>query len=420
MIKASSLFYAVVISIIIAIVSSSFILFAYLYRIESDQLGISERLQLNAESGLNLLLSQQSLLSLNDSKILDLYGNNEDSVFLNRKPWGAFEVMISRAVFHGQISERIAQAGWVTDSLQQFSLYLADEGKPLAVCGNTAIRGNAYLPKSGVERAYIESQAYMGSKLIYGNIYKSKSEVPEFNSLLIKYIQTLLKDKTGSETDSLIQLQRPLSNDSLGNSFKNSTVILYSKDVIKMENSTFSGNIVIASDTLITVSETAVLNDIILIAPKIILQKEFKGQIQAFASDSILVEEHVFLRYPSVLGIVSTNAARNCAVVLDKRDTIVGSVFAHQPTVDSYKRAGIRLGEKSMVVGQVYSTGYAELKGAVYGGVMCSSFLLETPSSKYENHLLDAIIDQTGLPDYYTGVALLKQSAYKKVVKWVN
>lgn len=420
MIKASSLFYAVVISIVIAIVSSSFILFAYLYRFESDQLSVLDRIQLNAESGLNLLLSQQSLVGLNDSKILDLYGENEDSVFLSRKPWGAFEVMISTANFHGQTSERIAQAGWVMDSTQQFSIYLADEGKPLDICGKTLIHGDAFLPKAGVERSYIEGQSYTGREMIYGKTHKSKSEVPELNLSLIEYIRTLLKEKKGNGTDSLISLQRPIANDSISNSFKNNTVILHSYGVIKMYSGVFSGNIVIASDTLITVSENTLLNNIILIAPKIVLEKQFKGQIQAFASDSIIVEDNVSLHYPSVLGIVALDASRKCGVVVNKNDTIEGSVFAHQVRIDSYKRTGVRLGEKSVVVGQVYSTGYAEVKGTVYGSLMCSSFHLETPSGIYENHLLNATIDRMVLPDYYTGIALTEQSAYKKVVKWLK
>src|SRR3982751_1192426 len=101
MIKASSLFYAIVISIIIAIISSSFILFAYVSRIEFDNQELQQRLNLNVQSGLNLLLSKQLLIEPNQSKTIDLYGNGEDSVFLQRKLWGAFEVIYATAIFHG-------------------------------------------------------------------------------------------------------------------------------------------------------------------------------------------------------------------------------------------------------------------------------------------------------------------------------
>lgn len=420
MIKAGSLFYAVVISIIIAIVSSSFILFTYLCRIESDQLSITERLNRNADSGLNLLMAEQSLVELNESKTIDLYGFDEDSVFLSRKPWGAFEVLISSAGFRGQKVERIAQAGWAKDSTQQFSIYLADEGKPLALCGKTVIRGNAFLPKLQVERVYIEGQSFIGTKLINGTIYKSKNNLPVCNPSLIGSIQALLKEKRINETDSLIELQQQLSGDSIANSFRNKTLILHSAGIIKIYNSTISGNVIICSDTLITISPTAVLNNNILIAPHIVFEKDFKGHVQAFASDSIRVADDVSLYYPSVLGIVNPKASNACAIVLSKSDTITGSVFAYQPRIDNYKRAGIRIKEKSVVVGQVYSTGYAELQGSIYGSLMCSSLLLETPSSVYENHLLNAVIDQTALPDYYTGAGLIKESSFKKIVKWLE
>src|SRR3989344_5709497 len=99
MIKAGSLFYAIVISLIIAIVSSSLILFSYLSHIQFETFEMNERLQLNADSGLNLLLSEQSIIGLNEKKALDLYGQGIDSVELSRKSWGAYEIAISKSIF---------------------------------------------------------------------------------------------------------------------------------------------------------------------------------------------------------------------------------------------------------------------------------------------------------------------------------
>lgn len=420
MIKASSLFYAIVISIIIAIVSSSFILFAYVSRIEFDNLQIKQQLNSNANSGLNLLMAQQSLIELDQPKILDLYDFGEDSVFLQRKLWGAFEVLISRAFSHHTQTERIALAGCPPDATDAYCLYLADEGKPLALCGQTKITGTAFLPKSGVERAYIEGQNFMGSKLINGTILKSKSELPTFNPELLKKINELLTNKKISETDSLIQLQRAFSGDSIHNSFKNNTLVLSHRGSIRLEDAVYSGNLVIISDTIITVMPSAVLKDVILAAPKILFAEDFKGQLQAFASDSIIVRKNVTLRYPSVLGVANNNGSSACAITLEENDTVMGTIFSYQRIIDAYKRAGVRINKKSVVIGQVYSNGYAELKGSIFGSLMCSKFLLQTPSSVYENHLLNAEINGPALPAYYTGITLIKESSYKKIIKWVD
>ena len=420
MIKAGSLFYAIVISIIIAIVSSSFILFAYLSRIEFDNLQLQQRLNLNAESGLSLLMSQQSLVEPNQSKVIDLYSSGEDSVFLTRKLWGAFEVLISKAVFHQFESERIAQVGCPRDSSDLYCLYLVDEGKPLALCGNTKISGTAFLPKSGVERAYIEGQNFTGTRLINGEIKKSKSELPQVNPDLLEHVQQLMREKRSTDTDSVIELQRQLSGDSIHNSFKNNTLVLKHHGVLHIDNGTYSGNVIIISDTVIYVGSGSLLKDVILAAPKIFFAENFKGQLQAFASDSIIVGDHVSFNYPSVLGIAAEKSASSCAIVLHEQDTVIGNIFAHQVIIDAYKRAGVRIGKNSVVIGQVYSSGYAEIKGSIYGSLMCSKFLLQTPSSVYENHLLNAEFNQHALPGYFTGITLVKELPSKRIVKWLN
>lgn len=420
MIKAGSLFYVIVISIIIAIVSSAIILFAYQSRLAFDFLQTQERLNLNAESGLNLLLSNQSLLAPDESRFTELYGTGEDSVYLQRKRWGAFEFVLSRAVFHNRMVERLAQAGYASDVSKPYALYLADEGKPLALCGDTKITGNAFLPKSGVERAYIEGQHFTGKQLINGTIYKSDNLLPALNKDLLDHLQKLLKEKKQTDTDSVITMNRAFSGDSLHHTFKENTLILKSHGPVYVDNTTYSGNIILLSDTVILVGSNAQLEDVILIAPRIIIQEHFRGQLQAFCSDSLIVEPNVTLRYPSVLGLVSFNASRPCAIVLNENDTLIGSVFAHQTLIDSYKRAGIRLRKKSVLIGQAYSSGYAEVQGSIYGSLTCSKLLLETPSSVYENHLLNATINQMALPSYFTGITLFQETAYKKVVKWLN
>lgn len=420
MIKASSLFYAIVISIIIAIVSSSFILFAYLNRIAFDNLQMQQQLNLNADSGLNLLMSRQSLVELDQSKIIDLYATGTDSVFLSRHLWGAFEIAVSKAIFHNRQIIRVAQVGTPMDSTNLYSIYLADEGRPLGLCGDTRIKGTAYLPKSGVELSYIEGQNYTGKKLVDGLIKTSKSELPKFNPELIEHVQHLLKEKRITPTDSLIKTERSFSGDSIYNSFKNNPLVFSNYGPIKIQNGTYSGNVAIFSDTVITVAANAILIDIILAAPKIIFEEGFKGNLQSFASDSIIVQKNVSFHYPSVLGLVTEKAEKNCAIVLNENDSLIGNLLAYQPTIDSYKRIRILIGKKSFITGQVYSSGYIELKGTVFGSLMCSKFSLVTPSSVYENHLLNAVVNQPALPAYFTGILLMHEPTSKRIVKWLN
>src|SRR5687768_14507066 len=107
MLKASSLFYTIVLSIIIAIVSSCLILFSYLNKLQFETYLELKKIQLNADSGINLLLSNQQVIPLDQRTSLDLYGKQSDFVSLQRKSWGAFEIITSSTNFKNHTEERV-------------------------------------------------------------------------------------------------------------------------------------------------------------------------------------------------------------------------------------------------------------------------------------------------------------------------
>lgn len=419
--KASSLFYAIVISVVIAIISGSLILFAYLSRIEFDTFQIKERLNLNAESGLNVLLSKQSIIELNKPTSIDLFSTTEDSVLLSRKMWGAFEVVISKAFFRKMQSIRIAEIGYYPEKEKAYSIYLADENKPLALSGKTKIKGTAFLPKAGVKRAIIEGQNFSGTTLIDGQIKQSETTLPSFNNDFIENIKTVFTTKKLTANDSIFTLKESILNDSLSNSFLNKSLIVYSPMNLKIASGNYTGNIAFISDKEITISADVHLKDVIIIAPKIKIEKNFKGNLQAFASDSMLLEKNITLTYPSVLGIVTNDKSPNfTAIILNENDSISGNVFVYKNELEVLKQSTIHIAEKAVITGQVYSNSIVDVKGIINGSLTCRKIMLSTPSSLYENHLLNAVIDASKLSRFYVGINLVAESKIKKVVKWLH
>lgn len=420
MIKAGSLFYAIVISLIIATTSSSFILSAYLSNIQADNFEINQLLHRNASSGYNLLLSQQTLVGVNQNTCIDLFDNGTDSVYLERKQWGAYEIAISKAVLRNRNVVRIGITGFCPNPEKTYSLYLADEDKPLSVCGSAHIKGKAFLPKAGIKRAYIEGQSFTGSTLIDGEIKQSGNNIPAFNKELLTYLQSVFTSGKITENDSILELQNGLRGDSIRNSFLTKTLVLSSRVPLVLNSGSYRGNITIVSEKQITISPAVELNDIVLFAPKIIIESGFKGNIQAFASDSLIVQKKVALRYPSVLGLIKNNTTLSpSAILLSEDDTVAGNIFVYKD-LNNTQQAGLIIPEKTFIIGQVYSNGYVDLKGTINGSLMCSKIMLTTPSSVYENHLLGGIIDVSKLPPQYTGISLLEESMSKKTVKWLN
>ncbi|MES2288082.1 MAG: hypothetical protein V4547_20515 [Bacteroidota bacterium] len=421
MIKAGALFYAIVISLIIAITSSALIMAAYLSRIQYENFEIKRQLNLNADSGIKLLLSKQSLVALNEEKTIDLFNKGIDSVILIRKLWGAYEIVISKATFKNSTSVRTAQVGFYPDSDHLYSLHLSDKDKPLALCGNTLIKGPAFLPKAGVKRAYIEGQSFSRSLLIEGEVKQSEKTLPKFNPELIENIQAVFFKKSLSDNDSILSIKNELIGDTLSNSFQNKTLVFSSVVPIIISNGMYSGNIAVISEKQITVSSNALLKDVLLFAPKIIIEKKFRGNVQVFASDSISIAEEVTLTYPSVIGLISNNKPTGTSIiVLNKSDTILGSVFIIKNENNITGQARLLISEEAVIYGQVYSNGYVDLKGTINGSLMCDNIMLSTASSVYENHLLNAVIDLSKLPEHYTGINLVEESTVKKIVKWLN
>jgi hypothetical protein len=53
----------------------------------------------------------------------------------------------------------------------------------------------------------------------------------------------------------------------------------------------------------------------------------------------------------------------------------------------------IKLNNQFELMGNIYSSGYSEAQGMLYGSVFCQALLLQTNSGVYENTIFDCLID---------------------------
>ena len=161
------------------------------------------------------------------------------------------------------------------------------------------------------------------------------------------------------------------------------------------------------------------LEDIILVAPYIHFESNFKGSLQAIARDSILVENGVYLKFPSALGLVKkrgNNEKIQPFIKLLNKSKVEGAIFTHQ-IQKTQQETKISITKNAKVTGQVYADGWAEIKGNITGSLTCNKLILKTPSSVYENHLLNATINKKALPSNFVGSGLLNARKNKKMIK---
>lgn len=403
-------------ALVIGLLTASLVLIAYHHRLYQVDHLLYKRARLNLQSGINVLLAGGEQLSPNEEKMLDLFGDGEDTVTLKKRNWGLFEIGTVKALMGRHSASRSFMYGYYPDKVSASALYLADNGRPLSVSGKTQIKGEAYVPAMGLRPAMIEGQNFQSLKMIEGKQMQSTAELPSLNLTILTYLQALLDEpiQTLSATGIIYKV---IPADTLLRSFNDSTIIIFQQGAMSI-GSFISGNVMLVSATEVVIESSANLEDIIVIAPRITVSDGFKGNLQLLASDSILIGKNCIFKYPSA-AIIMNGEPQSSTVLSVGESTIFRGILLAQTEVNS-SRGLITIGKDAEITGQVYSTGFVEVKGRVNGNITCKSFLLRTPSAVYENYLLDAVLDATRLPAYYVGSGLIRSKKEKRIAKWIN
>lgn len=413
MLAARVLFYALIISLLIAMITASLVGLTYFFQTQLEENLLEENELRNLQSGLALLLEEENQAIPEQER--SLFETGTDKVRLSKYSWGLFTVAwVETLARNGGIPmlRQIALIGEAPNVSLNRALYLADHRSPLALSGNTTIRGDVLLPKAGVKRGYVDGQNYLGNQLIYGTIGSSQSAIPDPPKGQIRRWLQEVQSSLGSN-----RIASPLRQ-----SFRDSTVFLRGESMY-LSGLDLAGRIVIqATDSLVVAASTR-LEDVILVAPTIVFEAGFRGSVQAIATKRMTVGPGVQLQYPSVLGLVRQQAALPNGqnfMVLEAQSEVQGLVFVYS---EAYSRVPERLliEETAVVKGQVVIDGNLELKGSVWGNVTCGQFVLRTPSSVYSNHLHNATIDRNALEPYYCSPFFYNVGAApQKIAKWLH
>ena len=413
---AGALLYVISISLVIGLLLSFFILFISYKKLYREQLVISSNLLRNAESGINLLQSDKTLAQY-EAETLDLFGTGKDSVTLKQIPWGIFNVLVSTATFKNKQEQLIALAGPGINAEDKTALYLADLDRPVSVSGDTKLKGICYLPKAGIKSAFVEGSSFTGSKMVDG---VTKNSTPMLPALDEAWLANLLQlSKRDFTVPGLERIAIPL--DSLKQSFAKPTQIIEQEGTITLSHIKLEGNIIITSSRKVIIESDCQLKDVMIVAPYIRIKEDFAGQANFVASDSILVDKKVKLRYPSSL-VVVRESAKNVTpfVSVDEDAEICGVLMCWQKEFDFRFLPKLMLAKNTFTKGQIYSNGYVGLNSSnIFGSVYAYKLLLATGSAVYENHLLNTTIDGTRLPLQFAGISFKDQQNMNSLAKWL-
>lgn len=339
---------------------------------------------------------------------------NTHNLIVNKKLWGCY-FLVSTEVKLGSTSS-LSKAGLIGNQLKKdYCLYLADRNTQLSLSGNTLLEGNCFLPEKGVGISYVEGKSYLRKKLVNGEVMKSKSRLPEINSFLIQQNLLSLQGVFNPTQDSIIPLNELITTE-LNQSFFNKTLVIFANSSLVLDASwSLIGNVIVHSNSTITVKSGAKLDNVILSAENIHLQKDVQACAQLIGKNVITLDSNSHLTYPSsVLSIGDSST-----IQLLGNASINGSLISYSQLSNSFN--AISLSKNSQVTGLVYCTNRTELKGKIKGKLITQKLFYRSPSTEYTNTLIDAEINNSILPDFYSCAPLLDEKFPQiNVIKWLK
>lgn len=407
--KSSSIYYALFMSLIISLFLGGMILFSSVSKQFSSQLELEDRLIQNAHSGIEYGLASAQELEFDKKTEVDLFEEQIDSVAITKTKWGAFTVISSQAHLKNKSYQKTSLAGQ-TNEVNSPNLYLVDQGRAVSLSGETRIEGKCLAPESGFKRAYIEGKNYQGTQMVYGSLSKSEKSLPK------------IQDNFASEILSFSGLIEKWEDvDSVEVPFSETGKHFIDDNFVSLQNTYLKGQLVLEAKDSIFVGRNAQLDQVILKSRVIYIEKGFVGTAQFFATEKIVLEEEVTLTYPSVLGLLEQESPKiqQNLIQIGAKSRVLGSVFAVSEHPNFRLPVQIDVAKESQVDGLVYCQGKTQLKGTVNGSLYTQKFYLETPSSKYENHLLDAqILDD--LPQGFIYISLFETNNPLTQLQWLD
>lgn len=412
MLKAGALYFSIVVAFIIAMICASLIMLAAHYRGSYLKEMRMARLSRNMDSGIAYVLAENENAS-DSVEGLDLFGDQTDSVLIAKKKWGIFTLVTVKSFVLSDTLKRGFLTGLETTN-DALAVYLSDEDRPLSVSGDTRITGDVEVPKAGMRKSYVESRPYSGDQLVYGKIQDSKRTL---GGLEKKWI-TEIEEKLDFDPSALSALTAGDEHVSFFAAAKEFDV----SRLTKISNN-LSGQIMLYSDTTVRISAGAKLDNTVIYAKSIVIADGFKGNCQLFARDSIIVGNDVMLSYPSVLALISKEKTVDQAkITLGTNVVFEGIILSYEPKRSALQTL-VGLGEKTVVKGEIYATGLIKLEKRikVEGKVSCNRFIMQTPTTLYENFLVDVTLNRKARNRVYlTSAIFTGVLGNRKILRWEN
>ncbi|MCO6147923.1 hypothetical protein [Flavobacterium sp. NRK1] len=401
MVKAHSLIYAIYVCLIVSLLCGALLYIANMYNQLNIYYTTHEELYIQNQSLVNYALANTDKTSIETE--------DEQTVgsAYELKPYGLLTLLQAKSFIANDTVTSVHFAAAKTND--NTCVFLTNLDRPLTYSGDVKLIGDKQLPSDFINAIHIDNKP---NKLENrGKITASANSMPDISESIKKSFAQLNGLK-------VLLKELPQNKGVYYNSFLNPTLEINLED--PSLNTSLKGNIIIRSKDSIVVKSNANLNDVILIAPKIIFEDNFKGTLQAFATRKINVGTNVELGYPSSLCLSNTTLEKS-SIVIKNNSKIYGAIVLYGNATTDISKNSIDIEKEVILACDIYCTGELTLRSNVYGTVYTNKFVHKTASSGYDNCLADIEINPSKRPAHFVSMPLLSNNdsnyaAIKKVL----
>lgn len=377
-----------------------------------------ETLNRNLESAIALMLDPEFLKENNLPHTISLFGQEGDSVIVKRSGWGLFSIISVSGITAGSRMERVCLCGDYQYSKNSLALELYNCNKPLCVSGNTYLRGNILIPCAGIKPVQVDGKFYTYDSLNFGMVTSINKKMPEFKETIVNMNPKSMQASAGDDVKYIIH-NDDLLTDTVISSFMDKAVLLHSKGPLTLANCYVRGRVIILSDIMITIMNTAYVHDAIIMAKCISIESGFKGVGQFIASDSLLCGQTCTFSYPSVLALINQSQSPEPTLRIAENSNVFGTVLCYTRTPVKPNTTQMMLLKGSTLTGSLYSNCKVCIMGKIHGNVATTGFYYRTHSGLYDNYLVDAVVDNSMQREYYTGLDFRKNNKLLYIIEWL-
>lgn len=336
------------------------------------------------ESGITLYCNDSTLMqSLNDKGGYQLFQDDSSSyVTFSTGNWGLYEYI---TVTSGNKNTHITKLlGKAYENDIRACFWLNQKNRALSLLGHARLEGEIYVPLSGINYIQSGTDHYQGEMTADSLIHLSNENLPSTDTLRLGQIDSLVNASPDSYP--------PLPGNIPYAGFNGST-LHYS--IRGLTGGLCARGRIVLHGERVRLDASARLNDVILVASSVVIEEGFRGTLQIFAKDTVLLNDKVRLEYPS--GIMLTGNSRDTFLKLGNNSEVNGYAIVPGKTEERFTSfyANYIQPDSATLNGLLYVAGNAVITGRIRGAAYLADCWYRSNEAFYACALYDAHISRS-------------------------